>query len=186
MTNLIPTGLSIADYADFCALPENAGRIFELVDGEPIEKEMPSFIPSQISIFIAYFIMGYLQKNPIGYVTGEQGGYRLDDHTLLIPDVGYISKARLTTMPEREVPIHPDLAVEVKSPTDGKRQLRQKAERYLASGTRMVWLVFPDEQLVEVYTPESDVREVGIEGILQGGDVLPDFALAVKACFQQA
>jgi Uma2 family endonuclease len=76
------------------------------------------------------------------------------------------------------------MAVEVKSPTDSKREMRRKAEKYLAYGTRLVWLVFPDEQTVEVYVPDEDVKMVGIEGILDGVNVLPGFALAVKDIFR--
>ncbi|NWG17273.1 MAG: Uma2 family endonuclease, partial [Chloroflexi bacterium] len=76
-----------------------------------------------------------------------------------------------------------DLAVEVKSPTDSKRELRQKAEAYLRFGTKIVWLVFPDEQRVEVYVPDDDVREFDMNGTLDGGEVLPGFALPVSQIF---
>lgn len=185
MTSPTQARLSLADYAAFCAAPENADRRVELVDGVLVEKPMPSFTPSQIAVLIAYFLVDYLRRNPLGYVTGEQGGYRLDDHTVLIPDVGYIRKQRLPTTPEREVPVPPDLAVEVMSPSDSKRALRQKAERYLAAGVAMVWLVFPETRQVEVYTPHNDVRELGINDSLDGGDLLPNFALAIRALFAQ-
>lgn len=180
------TRLSLADYAALCALPENADRRLELVDGELVEKRMPSFVPSQIAILIAYFLMDYLRHNPLGYVTGEQGGYRLDDHTVLIPDVAYIRKERLPTPPEREAPVPPDLAVEILSPSHSKRALRQKAERYLAAGVALVWLVFPQTRQVEVYTPHSDVTELDETDILRGGDLLPNFELAVLTLFAQA
>jgi hypothetical protein len=64
-------------------------------------------------------------------------------------------------MPEREAPVPPDFAVEVKSPTDSKRELRRKAEKYMTYGTRLVWLVFPDEQVIEVYLADQDVRTLG-------------------------
>jgi Uma2 family endonuclease len=176
---------SLDDYHAFIDLPENRDRIFELIDGELVEK-MPSFVPSRIGYRIGHRVSSYLDVNDIGYVTGEAGGYIMPDGQVFNPDMGYISKARLPEMPSREAPMPPDLAVEVMSPTDRKRALRRKAERYLEYGTRMVWLVFPDEQMVEVYTPDDDVITVGIDGVLDGGDVLPGFSLAVKEIFPKS
>lgn len=174
---------SYADYVKFQNSPENAGRIFELIDGEIVEK-MPSFEPSEIAITIGYYVKGFLIQTPIGRVSGADGGYILSDEDTFNPDIGYISKVRMPDKPPREVPMAPDLAVEVKSPTDSKREMRRKAEKYLAYGTQLVWLVFPDEQTVEVYVPDEDVKTVGIDGTLDGANVLPGFTLNVSDIFK--
>jgi Uma2 family endonuclease len=173
---------SYDDYVKFQDLPENEGRIFELIEGEIVEK-MPSFEPSEIAITIGYYCKGYLIQNPIGRLSGADGGYIMSDEDTFNPDIGYISKKRMPEKPSREAPMPPDFAVEVKSPTDSKRKMRHKAEKYLAYGTQLVWLVFPDEQAIEVYVPDEDVKTVTIEGILDGYDVLPGFILAVKDIF---
>ena len=173
-----------AEYADIISRPENANRILELIDGELVEKTA-SFTPSEIAMTIGFYFKGYLIENPIGYLTAADGGYILDDDNTFIPDVGYISKSRLPERPSREAPVAPDLAVEVKSPTDRKRDMRLKADKYLAFGTKMVWLVFPEDQDVEVYEPDKDVVNVGIDGILDGGTVLPGFQLPVRKIFPE-
>jgi Uma2 family endonuclease len=175
---------TLDEYHSIIDLPENRDRIFELIDGELVEK-MPSFTPSRIALRIGYHFSSYLDENDTGYVTGADGGYIMPDGDVLIPDIGFISKTRLTEEPTREAPVPPDLAVEVKSPTDRKRAMRKKAERYLDAGTRIVWLVFPDDQVVEVYTPDEDVKTVGIDGGLDGGDLLPGFSLPVREIFGQ-
>ena len=43
--------LTYEEYQAFCDRPENAGRIFDLIDGEVVEK-MPSFKPSSIALTI--------------------------------------------------------------------------------------------------------------------------------------
>lgn len=174
---------SHADYVKFQNLPENAGRIFELIDGEIVEK-MPNFTPSNIAAIIIYYLQAHNLQHSLGYITGADGGYILSDEDTFNPDAAYISKAHLPERPNREVIGPPDLAVEVKSPTDSKRELRKKAEKYLAYGTRLVWLVFPDEQQVEVYVPDEDVTTVGIDGVLDGRDVLPGFTLNVSDIFK--
>lgn len=173
---------TLAEFHAFAERSENKNRLFELINGEIVEK-VASFTPSRIALRIGYLLATYLDQHDIGYVTGADGSYILSPGYEVMPDVGYISKERLPREPEREVEGPPDLAVEVKSPTDSKRELRQKAEVYLRFGTKMVWLVFLEDQRVEVYVPDDDVREFDINGVLDGGEVLPGFTLSVSEIF---
>ncbi|GIL13076.1 MAG: hypothetical protein BroJett038_17960 [Chloroflexota bacterium] len=173
---------TLDEFHAFVERPENKNRLFELINGEIVEK-VASFTPSRIALRIGHLFATYLDQHDIGYVTGADGSYILSPAYEVMPDVGYISKERLPQEPERAVEGPPDLAVEVKSPTDSKRELRQKAEVYLRFGTKIVWLVFPDEQRVEVYVPDDDVREFDMNGTLDGGEVLPGFALPVSQIF---
>ena len=174
---------TLAEYREWCDRPENADRMFELIDGEIIEKEVGSYTPSWVAgqIFLALGI--YLRQNPIGRLTGADGTYEMSDKNALIPDLAFTLKVRLPEQPKRSATIPPDLAVEVKSPTDTYRALRKKAERYLALGTKMVWLVFPEKQLIEVYTTDADVETIDSSGTLTGGDLLPEFSLPVRDIF---
>jgi Uma2 family endonuclease len=174
--------LTTSEFLEWSERPENRDRLFELIDGEVIEK-VASFTPSRLAMRIGRFIGNYLDKNPIGYVTGADGSYVISDEDTFMPDVGYISKIRLREEPEREVPIPPDLAVEVRSPTDSKREMRRKAEKYIAAGTKLVWLIFPESQTVEVYYGKEQDELLGVKDSLTGYDVLPGFSLAVREIF---
>lgn len=65
-----------------------------------------------------------------------------------------------------------------------------KTESYIKNGTRIVWVVYPDEKVVDVWQPAGDggmlVHKATQDGILEGGDVLPGFKLAVKDIFSRA
>jgi Uma2 family endonuclease len=173
---------TLAEFHAYSELPENKDRLLELINGEIVEK-VASFTPSKLAMRIGHLVSKHLDVHDIGYVTGADGSYILAEGYEFMPDVGYISKVRLPQEPEREVEGPPDLAIEIKSPTDNKRHLRLKAEDYLRFGTKMVWLVFPEERQVEVYVPGQDVQEFGIDGILSGGDVIPGFSLPVRDIF---
>jgi Uma2 family endonuclease len=177
------TTLTVAEFLQIEALPENADRILELVNGEVVEK-MVSFTPSEIALTIGTHLKLYLFQHPIGRATAADGGYMMGDGNVFIPGVAFITNERLPTTPSRQAPVPPDLAVEVKSPTDRKSQLRNKAGIYLANGMKLVWLVFPDEYVVEVYTPhDPNGHTVSYDGVLNGADVLPAFALKVSEIF---
>lgn len=176
--------LTYADYQAFLASPESGDRIYELIDGEIVEK-MASYTPSYIAGWILTYLNMYLLQNPIGTTTMADGGYILSPDDTFIPDVGYISNERLPVKPEREVLVAPDFAVEVKSPSDSYVKLRRKALSYLEFGTKLVWLVWPDKQQVEVHSATNDtILTFGIDDILNGGDVLPGFTLAVREIFK--
>jgi len=72
--------------------------------------------------------------------------------------------------------------VEVQSPGQSDRFMADKAAYYLEHGARMVWLIYPDRRLVEVLT-QQDRHLLTESGIISGGDVLPDFSVAVKDLF---
>lgn len=179
---------TVAEFEAIAGAPENANRLLELIEGEIVEK-MPSFMPSEIAARIIYFFTAYLLQNPIGRVTGADGSYIMDEANEFIPDVAYISKERMPERPSRKAPIPPDLAVEVVSPTDSIRDVQRKAHKYLRLGTQMVWIVYPGDKSVDVCLPDPDmpdgmrVRAVPAGGVLDGGDVLPGFTLAVNDIF---
>jgi len=161
-----------AEFLEYAARPENANRILELIDGEIVEK-MVGYKASRVAADILTAINQHVSKRKLGGVTGADGACRMSEHEVFMPDVALISSKHLSEEPEELVPVPPDLAVEVKSPSDRKRDLRLKVERYLACGTRLVWLVFPEEQAAEVYTPEGDVETILLDGVLSGGACCP-------------
>jgi Uma2 family endonuclease len=77
----------------------------------------------------------------------------------------------------------PDLVIEVKSPDDTYTSRRERAQYYLVHGAKLVWLVYPDKRLVEVYRQGADSDLLTGDDTLQGADVLPNFTLPVDEIF---
>lgn len=185
MMTIAPTRVTVAEFEQFAQLPENRERHFELIDGEIVEK-MVTFEHGAIVVNISSEIRFYLRNNPIGRVATEvQHRREGDDTNERIPDISVVIGLEKPIVREGATPYLPDLAVEVKSPTDKIIAMRRKAERYSALGTRLVWLVFPETKTVEVYSAaeDSDVVTLGVNDMLDGGDVLPGFSLAVGKIF---
>ena len=76
-----------------------------------------------------------------------------------------------------------DLAVEVISEYDRAQDIRQKASSYMARGTRLLWIVYPDQRIIDVYRPGQPAVTVGEKDRLDGADVLPEFSVAVSEIF---
>jgi Uma2 family endonuclease len=177
--------VSIQDFEAFVALPENSDRLFELIDGEIVEK-MPTEEHGFLAMFLAGEIYIYLKKNPIGRLVSEVR-YQLpeDDQNSRLPDVAFTRNERLQPLVKSgAVPQMPDLVIEIKSPNDVILKMREKALYYLSNGTQLVWLVFPHKKQIEIYTAD-EVRVLGIDDTLDGGEVLPEFTLALKDIFTE-
>lgn len=174
---------TLEEFEQFIAQPENRGYSFELINGEIVQK-MPTEEHGVIAGIIVTEFNIYLRTNPIGRA-GVEVRHRVpeDRQNDLIPDVSFISNERALALTKKgAVPLMPDLVVEVKSPDDSSIGMREKALYYLRHGSRIVWLVFPAKQQVEVYT-EDAVQVFGIDETLDGGDVLPGFTLALSTIF---
>ncbi|MDX2163613.1 MAG: Uma2 family endonuclease [bacterium] len=180
---MIITRVSLEEFERFIDRPENADRRFEWIGGEIVEVPSNPY-SSEIASLIAFFMRLFLHQHGLkGHVTGEGGGYTVMGERYA-PDAAYISAERQQALPytEGHNPFPPQLAVEVVSPSDRVPKLLRKVGNYLAAGT-VVWVVYPIEQEVEVYVPNQPVRIFGMQDTLDGGNVLPDFRLAVREIF---
>lgn len=99
-----------------------------------------------------------------------------------IPDAASISKARVSELSDATFPVVPDLAVEVISPSESARRTLDKARVCLQAGSRLV-----EAQVVDVHRLEADdslnIQTINMEGVLDGGSVLPGFTLPVQDIF---
>lgn len=105
--------------------------------------------------------------------------------TVRAPDVGFIAKNRLTPLTGGFYHLAPDLVVEVVSPSDSARNIRRKVDQYLRAGTRLVWIVYPDDKFVDVYRPDHDTSTFRIDDTLDGYEVLPGLSLPVHDVFKR-
>jgi Uma2 family endonuclease len=131
-------------------------------------------------------IITFVAANDLGDVTAAETGYVLfagRPQTVVAPDVGFVSRKRLPRLTGKYYSVPPDLAVEVVSPTDKARDIREKVALYLQYGTSLVWVVYPDSRLVDVFQPGKPADSFGLDHELDGGDMLPGFKLPVKEIF---
>jgi len=176
--------MSLSGFEAFLARPENTGRRFELIDGEPVEK-MVSEVHGILVMYLGAMLINYTLANPIARITTEVHHHAPKaPETIYQPDIAVTRYDRaLPPTEEMAVALMPDLAIEVKSPSNTYKELRDKAEYYLAHGSKLVWLVIPSKRLIEVYRAEGDLDILTIEDHLDGETVLPDFKLSVQAVF---
>lgn len=180
---------TVDDVWDITHRPENENKHYDLINGELWEMPPPGGVHGWLASKISRYLGIFADEHDLGEVTVETGYHPEDDRkTLLSPDVAFLSKAKVPDpFPDKYIPTMPDLAVEIVSPSDALKQVRRKAMIYLEYGAKLVWIVLPSEQGVDVCRSVDgarlDIEFIAQDGVLSGEDVLPDFELKVSLLF---
>jgi Uma2 family endonuclease len=176
----------MATEQDVIEIREHEDRLCELVDGVLVEKTMGEY-EAYLGSLLNYLLWAFVRPRRLGIVMTSDVLVRLAPGLIRIPDVCFYSWARL---PGRKVTRRafteksPDLAVEVISPSNTKREMQRKLEEYFAGGSSLVWYVYHEpRQEVKVYTSPEDCAILAADQTLDGGDVLPGFRLELRELF---
>ena len=171
------------EFFEIAALPENEDRRLELDEGVIVDMTSTR-LNTVTAVRIIHFLTNFVIPNDLGFVTGADGGFKLAGKNVRRPDVGFISKHHGVDLVGVAFNLAPDLAVEVVSPDE---DVFKKANEYIASGTRIVWAVYAEDKTIYVIRPTGDgelhSQKFGVNDVLDGGDVLPDFKLPVRDIF---
>ncbi len=176
-----------ATEADVIEWHDRHDRLFELIDGTLVEKAA-GWKESELAIIIATLLRNFVAEHHLGKVFGSDGMVRLEPEQIRIPDVAFISKQRFagrTPAPGAFWELGCDLAVEVISPSNTRREMERKLGDYFAAGVRLVWLVYFKTREVVAHTSPNQAAILRGEDILEGGDVLPGFSIPVDQLFAE-
>jgi Uma2 family endonuclease len=171
--------------SDVVELREHHDRLYELIDGTLVEKAM-GWKESKIAGWILTILNNFVIPRKLGECFGADGMFRLASEQVRIPDVSFVSQARFADRTVEEGAFWElgfDLAVEVISPSNTRREMERKLDDYFAAGVQLVWLVYPRSREVVVYTSPRDSATLSIGDVLEGGTVLPGLSIAIEQIF---
>lgn len=81
----------------------------------------------------------------------------------------------------------PDLIIEILSPGNARREMKDKYEIYELAGVKEYWVVFPSAQVLQVYLLKDEVfvpQKPYTSGDIYTSAVLEGFALEVESIFE--
>jgi Uma2 family endonuclease len=179
---MVTTKLFTAE--ELAAMPTD--EPWELWEGEL--RKVPGAAASALAGWIGVLITLWVKPRDLGLVMFADGTFvlRRDPDVVGVPDVAF---TKWENVPGRRPPSSyfygsPDMAVEVKSPSDRRREIDEKLGHYRNAGVPLVWWVFPEERHIEVYRFGALAATLHEGDVLDGEDVLPGFALPVSEIFQ--
>ena len=165
----------------------------EGVRGELIRGTLSETMPTgrehgQIAANLTILLGTFVKPKKLGVLTTSDSGVWLerDPDTVREPDVAFFSAEKVS--PDERVTgyaeVAPDLVVEIVSPTDRLVAVNDKALMWLRYGVRLVWVVRPEERLVDVHRDGHPAVTLDESAALDGMDVLPGFSCPVREVFE--
>lgn len=179
--------IGTATVKDVIRIQEKEDRLCELVHGVLVEKTM-GLEESSLAVYISAILHGFVHDRNMGIVLGADGMMRILPHMVRIPDIAFIAWDKFPDRkrPRMAVPsVAPNLAIEVLSKGNTRKEMAIKRLNYFEAGVELVWEVDPKKRTVAVYTSVKDMTLLTIDDTLDGGAVLPGFELPVKDLFAE-
>jgi Uma2 family endonuclease len=164
-------------YADYVALPDD-GQRYQLVEGELVVTPSPTSWHQSIAIKLGSLLLAHVEERGLGIVLAAPLDVRLDDHTVVQPDLLFVAEGRRSVFREAYVDGAPDLCVEILSPGTERFDRVRKLEVYARFGVAHYWIVDPQPRTIEEHVLSGDVFRVrSVAGIDDGfrPALFPDF-----------
>ncbi len=163
------------------------GNRHELVKGELRTMPPGGGEHGFIGVKVVLPLWQHVKKRRLGVVLGAETGFIISRNpdTVRAPDVAFVHKDRVpsTGVPKGYWPGAPDLAVEVISPWDTKRDMEAKVQEWLAAQVGLVWVIDPPKRRVTVHRRGRKAVVLTEEDTLDGGDVIPEFSCPIADIF---
>ena len=182
-----PTGEPLMTAEELLLLPRGDGRRYELIRGVLVEKMPTGDAHGDTTVLTAYFLTQYTFDSGNGVTRTGEPGFRLatEPDTVRAPDVAWIASGRIPEGTQGYPELAPDLAIEVKSPSNSNAEMGEKASMWLAFGSREVWVLDPENSSVIVRRGYSPPVVLSENDVLDGGDLLPGFSVEVWRLFRR-
>jgi Uma2 family endonuclease len=174
--------------ADELAEFPDDGFQYELDDGELIMMAPAGEEHGRIEGDVFGLLYAEVRKRGLGRLYSSDTGFVLRENPDIVrcPDVSFVRKERLP-LPVTSMGFirgAPDLAVEVRSPSQSPADLNRKTRQYLDNGADTVWVVFPREKKALVRDSSGSEKTLTLDGFMEAPRVLPCVRIALREVFQ--
>jgi len=172
--------------AELLAMPDELDQRYELVHGRLMRMSPTGGAHGRRSFDLAAALGAYAERHDLGVVLGAETGFNLTRpgerrETVLAPDIAFVRAENAPLTETDDFPrLTPDLVGEVASPSDSRKRMAIKAQRWLERGVRLVWVVWPRRREIDVWEPGAAApRTLTAADTLNGGSVVPGFGIPV-------
>jgi Uma2 family endonuclease len=129
----------------------------------------------------------WAKEEGTGVTFSPSTGFTLPNRAKRSPDTAWVLRERLTGLrpqqKKRFLPLCPDFAAELLSPSDSLPAAQEKMQEYLDNGARLGWLIDPENRHIYIYRPNAPVQRLDDPATVPGDPELPGFALDAQAIF---
>jgi Uma2 family endonuclease len=168
-------------------LPED-GYLHEVVNGELVMSPKNNWLHGEICVRLLTALKTFADKHRLGAVWDSSTGFWMENMNCRAPDISFVGKDRLRGLKRKEAKFFhgaPDLAVEILSPSNTRREVDERLRDYFSSGTKLAWVIDPDRELIEICRSTTQRRLLGPGGSLEGEELLPGFQYPIADLFRE-
>ncbi len=127
----------------------------ELLEGRAVEKVSPKRVHAVLQWRLAALLQSHAgDRGDVGTEWRFWLSALDDPRTSLVPDVAFVSHARLDSLNRKqreEPPFAPDVAIEIRSPEDKPKNVEWKMRAYLSKGGIVAFDVLPEERIIRAF-----------------------------------
>ena len=125
----------------------------------------------------------------LGIICDSSTGFLLPNGAIRSPDVSWIAKDRVTRFSKKEkekfLPLTPDFALELMSPSDKLKDTQAKMQEYRDNGVKLGWLINPQQQQIEIYRQGKSMEAINKPSTLLGEELLPNLVIELDFIWQE-
>lgn len=190
VTDLLPYQYGIPKYAghrmtkaDFLRWESDDNYVYEFNDGvlEPTISMRQDEIYLLDAIENQFFQTNAFRKG--GRLRGEIDVW-VNAQQMRRPDASYFSEGQIRSMAAGENVVS-SFMIEFVSKSDDAQKYIRKLNEYFQAGVQVVWLVFPTDQIVYVYTSPKTVTICTDDDLLSAAPALPELTMKVAELFKR-
>jgi Uma2 family endonuclease len=137
---------------------------------------------------ITFQVQLWARGDQTGVASDSSTGFKLPNGATRSPDAAWVRRSRLIGLTREQkqkfLPLCPDFAIELRSPTDNLRAVLAKMQEYIDNGAQLGWLIDPLTCRVHVYLPQRPPEILEAPSTISADPVLPGFVLDLRKIWE--
>ncbi len=155
---MTPTAVSLEEYLRTDYSPD-----VDYVDGEIEVRNWGEWEHARLQALILRYLME--REKRFSFIAVPEQRVQVAVGRFRVPDIAVVRSRPLKAF----ITDPPLLCIEILSPQDTLQRVRRRIHDYLDLGVPCVWIVDPNDQRAEIWTPEG-MREIR-DGVLTAGEI---------------
>lgn len=161
----------------------------ELLYGELVMMSPAGFGHGEVAGNLFGLLWNFVTTHELGSVVTAEAGFivQTEPDVVRAPDVAFVRKGRRPKKSLRGFfPGVPDLAVEVISPNDTRREVAEKVNMWLAHGTTSVWVADPEAMTITIHRTGQKPIRLSRKDAIRDEPLFPGLVIPLSNIFRNS
>ncbi len=143
---------------------------------------------SKMNSRVTRFLDAWAEEDGRGVAFDSNGGFTMPDGSMRAADAAWVELKKWESLSAedqaRYAPICPDFVIELRSQSDSLPELEAKMWQWIANGTKVAWLIDPEQRTVSIYRPDEQTEVLHHPTSVQGNGIVAGFELVMARIWE--